>query len=490
MTDRFLKVLTAISLLIGAAAALFYARQGLTLSHYDAKAHLVVARRVLDSLTPEYSQIGAVWLPLPHLLNLLPVQIDALYRTGASGVAISVLSFGLACYGIARIILRVAGSRAGAALGVAVFALEPDVLYLQSTPMTEPLLFGLIVLAVNLVYDWVDNGVRTPPTTAGLVLIAACLTRYEAWFVAAALVGLAALALLRRGLPFVAVAQAAAHLAVYPVLAVLGFFFHSWFTTGDWFVTGGFFVADDRLQGHPLGAFLAVWYGVRMLAGHVVVGIAVAGLCAVIVGAVKTRERASWLVLLALTAFMVLPTYAFFEGHPFRMRYMVAPLVSVAVFVGIAVGLLRGWYRTAAAAAVAAWLALTVNPLDAHAPMVEEAQWDRPFSAGRQEVTACLMRDYHHEPILASMGSLAHYMQELSHEGLGIRDFVHEGNLPYWQEDIESPKGKVKWILIEERAEGGDVLAQRARASSEFLNGFKRVCSGGGVALYKAETRN
>jgi hypothetical protein len=93
VTDRFPKLLAACGLLIGIAAAIFYYRRGLTLSHYDAKAHLVVARRVLDSLTPEYSQIGAVWLPLPHLLNLLPVQIDAFYRTGASAVAISIASF-------------------------------------------------------------------------------------------------------------------------------------------------------------------------------------------------------------------------------------------------------------------------------------------------------------------------------------------------------------------------------------------------------------
>ena len=103
-------------LLIGTAAAIFYYRRGLTLSHYDAKAHLVVARRVLDSLTPEYSQIGAVWLPLPHLLNLLPVQIDAFYRTGASAVAISIASFALACYAIAHLVLRVTGSRAAAAI--------------------------------------------------------------------------------------------------------------------------------------------------------------------------------------------------------------------------------------------------------------------------------------------------------------------------------------------------------------------------------------
>ena len=37
-----------------------YARLDLTLAPYDARAHLVVARRILDSLTPGWQQIGAV----------------------------------------------------------------------------------------------------------------------------------------------------------------------------------------------------------------------------------------------------------------------------------------------------------------------------------------------------------------------------------------------------------------------------------------------
>jgi hypothetical protein len=165
---------------------------------------------------------------------------------------------------------------------------------------------------------------------------------------------------------------------------------------------------------------------------------------------------------------------------------MIAPVVGVAVFCGIALGSVPARWRTAAATVIAVLLVATLRPLNAEAPMVQEAQWDRANSAGRHTVTLCLMRDYHHELILASMGSLAHYMQELSQEGLRIRDFVHEGNLPYWQEAIEAPRGRVGWILIEEQAEGGDVLAARERASSEFLSGFTRVCSGGGVALYRA----
>src|SRR5687768_18465642 len=99
------------------AAALVYARHDLSLSHYDARAHLVVARRVLDSLTPGWHQIGAVWLPLPHVLNLLPVQVDSWYRSGASAIAISVLSTGVVTWALARLVVGFTGSHVAAVTG-------------------------------------------------------------------------------------------------------------------------------------------------------------------------------------------------------------------------------------------------------------------------------------------------------------------------------------------------------------------------------------
>jgi hypothetical protein len=66
----------------GSIVAPRYHRLGLTLSHYDSRGHLVVARRIIDSITPGWQQIGAVWLPLPHLLNMIPVQVALFYRTG------------------------------------------------------------------------------------------------------------------------------------------------------------------------------------------------------------------------------------------------------------------------------------------------------------------------------------------------------------------------------------------------------------------------
>ena len=76
------RLLAATAAFVGTAAWIVFFRNGLVLSHYDAKAHLVVARRVFDNLTPGWQQIGAVWLPLPHLIELVPTQVDFLYRTG------------------------------------------------------------------------------------------------------------------------------------------------------------------------------------------------------------------------------------------------------------------------------------------------------------------------------------------------------------------------------------------------------------------------
>ena len=107
------------------------------------RAHLVVARRIFDSLTPGWRQIGAVWLPLPHVLNALPVQVDAWYRTGLSGVVISMLSFAAAAASLTWLVARLSGSVPAALATLAIFVYQPDLLYLQATPMTEPLLLGL-----------------------------------------------------------------------------------------------------------------------------------------------------------------------------------------------------------------------------------------------------------------------------------------------------------------------------------------------------------
>ncbi|MBI2827964.1 MAG: hypothetical protein HYX77_01670, partial [Acidobacteria bacterium] len=124
------RVLASAATAAGIAAWIVFLRADLVLSHYDAKAHLVVSRRVIDSMTPGWQQVGAVWLPLPHLIHAIPTQIDVLYRTGAFSSLVSIACFGTTVYAAARLVVRATGSPLGASVAAALLIMNPNLLYL------------------------------------------------------------------------------------------------------------------------------------------------------------------------------------------------------------------------------------------------------------------------------------------------------------------------------------------------------------------------
>ena len=487
----------------GALIAWHYHTLGLTLSHYDARGHLIVARRIADSITPGWQQVGAVWLPLPHLLNALPVQIDVFYRTGASAVALSIAEYAIAAGAIAWIVLWLTESAPAAVAGAAVFALNPNVLYLQSTPMTEPLLLATTTVAVAMVMAWCTNARRSGPVdpasdfggsqrprpTSGAVGIAfalACLTRYEAWPVTVSALVAAAWTRWRRGQTLSSALRDVGAVAAYPAIAIAAFAIFSRVVIGEWFVGSDFFVPENKALGDPLMAAAEIGWGARMLSGGLLTWTGAAGVAlAVLVGLVR-RARADALAVLSLLGMAAVPWTAFLGGHPFRIRYMVPLMAVEAIGAGIAAGMMPGRrLRAACAVALLALAGYELRPLDASAPMVTEAQWDRPNAPLRARVTACIAQPLGGDKIMASMGSLGHYMQEASRSGLAIRDFLHEGNGDIWLAALVQPRPFAAWILIEEKAEGGDMLARLSREKPEFLSGYQRVCEGAGLALYR-----
>ena len=496
---RAVVAIAAATAVAGIAAGLVYARADLTLAHFDARAHLVVARRILDSLMPGWQQIGAVWLPLPHVLNMVPVQVDAFYRSGASAIAISVASMAVGAGALAVFVIGRTGSISAAAAGAALMMANPNVLYLQSTPMTEPLLFGATLLAVAATGHWIDRldaGLATVSATApaarparapGLALAAACMTRYEAWPICAGIVALSVAVLMRRGRSPIAAVRAVLPLTIYPAIAIAIFLLNSRWTVGAWFVSSGFYVAENEARGVPLAAWDQVREGLYRLSGPATVWPAYAGAAMVVFTFARSRVRASLVLVLALAAAALLPWYAFYQGHPFRIRYSVPLVIACAALTATGIGLLPRMSRLGVAVAVVGVAVWQSPPLDRRAPIVAESQRDVATAAGRRAVTAYLAAHWDGRPIMMSMGSLAHYMHDLSRDGFDIHDFLHEGNGEVWKAAVDyGPRPYVRWVAIEESAEGGDALFQRARERSGFLEGFARVAEGGGVALYRA----
>src|SRR5689334_13298106 len=86
------------------AAFVYYFRRGQILLYGDAVAHMAIARRIFDSLTPGLSQLGSVWLPLPHLLMAPFVYSDDLWQNGIGGSIPSMVAYCAATVGIFRLV--------------------------------------------------------------------------------------------------------------------------------------------------------------------------------------------------------------------------------------------------------------------------------------------------------------------------------------------------------------------------------------------------
>ncbi|HTS75738.1 MAG TPA: hypothetical protein VMG40_06015 [Bryobacteraceae bacterium] len=183
-SSRIFSLAGAIALLaaISYAAARWCFERGYTLYYGDAEAHLNIARRILDSRTPGFEQIGTVWLPLPHLIMIPFVMHGEWWRSGIAGIIPSAICFVLAGAFLFAAARRAYRSAAAGFAAMLIFALNLNILYLQSTPMTESL-FAASLLALLWASLWFrDSQSIFAVLIAGLASNAASLTRYEGWF--------------------------------------------------------------------------------------------------------------------------------------------------------------------------------------------------------------------------------------------------------------------------------------------------------------------
>jgi hypothetical protein len=165
-----------------AAALTYFYRSGSTLYPGDAEAHLNIARRIIDSRTPGWSQIGTTWLPLPHLLMIPLVRNDWMWRTGLAGAIVSSVSTSVAAAFFFASMHRIYLNAAPAAAAVAVFLLNPNTLYLGSVPMTEPVFFAACFALLYFTVRFRETQGWGALIGAAVAAFAGALTRYESWF--------------------------------------------------------------------------------------------------------------------------------------------------------------------------------------------------------------------------------------------------------------------------------------------------------------------
>ena len=172
-----------LSWILAVVATNYFFYHDLIISYGDAESHLNIAKRVVHSITPGFAQLGGIWLPLPHILLIPFVFFDSLWRTGLAGSIVSGAALVLSSIFLFKLTLLLTNNKYVAFLSSLVFIFNPNILYLQSTPMTE---LPLVLFFILSTYFFVKY-IRNTNDILSLILAAffgfcAVLTRYDGWF--------------------------------------------------------------------------------------------------------------------------------------------------------------------------------------------------------------------------------------------------------------------------------------------------------------------
>jgi len=222
----------AVPALLLAAAALCV-RLDLHLIYSDSRSHLVIARRTFDSLYPGLAQLGTVWLPLPHVMLIPLVAIGGLYHTGLAGTVVGLLMTAYGAFSTYRLVHLWTANSWAAGLALAAYLANPNLLYAQSTPLTEPVFLGFFAGALFHLSAWMKTLAYKHLIVGAALTTAASLCRYDGWALAA--VGCAVVlvvALRRTGRGDAAEAMTIAF-GVLSCFGMLVWFFYNFTIVGD-----------------------------------------------------------------------------------------------------------------------------------------------------------------------------------------------------------------------------------------------------------------
>lgn len=530
--ERISRLVFLAGLVIGAACFWYYYAHGLTVAHYDAKAHLLVARRLVDSLEPGYAQMGAHWLPLIHLIYLPFVIFDAQYQSGFLLSVFSVVCLALSGWLTYRIAWRMTGSVLSGVSAAAILYGNANLQYLQSCPLTEPPYMALLLLAVDSLVRWRESDHSSLPWLAAVWVSLGGLLRYEGWLLLPAVLMLLVCDAWTRYVPRRRAIRAAAVFVALFGIPAAAHFGYIWLRLGSVFfqrVAAGnpapymthhrpllsvtYHLAQISQMAALLPLLLAAvglvifllqrerfkfrlplmllwvpsiiniaalyWGHVYRLRYSVLLIPAVAILGSLVFASKKARERA--FLLLLLTA-MVLP---WFSGHSFRTNAgpMLAP--GPGALMVPAVGLLifliaRVQQRYGVPLLVLCLLGMQWPPLEReNRPIMGETLEHEFIEPERTEVLQYLRRHYDGQRIVIDMGRQAPLVYDL---GFSVKEFIYnEGGGAFWHQAFRDPEPHAGWFC----AEKGDAVWQRLQVDPRIQEKYALAVRTENFVLYR-----
>jgi Dolichyl-phosphate-mannose-protein mannosyltransferase len=498
--DRTVSYLMLAAVGLSLTATAYFYHHGQLVLYDDEFSRMTIARRTFDNPVGfSLAQLGGVWLPWPQLLMMPFLAVNALYFDGIGGSIPSMLSYVASAVLIYKIVYHLTGARRAPAIaGAAVFVLSPNVLYMQSTALSELCMFVSLLAGIYGVQRFFEverrSSQRRYLAFAGVSCALALLTRYEGWIVTSALLGCLVCGCIRRGDTRSEVKAYALAFAFLPALALAGWLAYNqvifgsalYFYDGPYAKPSLWSSAADPAVGHWLVSAATYLYAILDDTNWPTVVLALAGVIAL-----AWRRRLAAQTLPALSLLTLIPFFVWslhgaqrpmhvpqINHSLYNTRFALVFVPAAAIYIGCLIGMLRSTFLVRAASIVAVGAAVGAMVLCFEAP-------DRRITTLQDNLA------WSRQPVAVQFASAAAYLRANYRGGLVLAQFfgnegvlyeahitpaadVYEGIHQLWRPALANPVGThIQWILI--RTNPIDRVYRSLHGSDRLRAGYRLV---------------
>lgn len=469
---------------------LFYLSNGLGLAYNDARSHLDISRRVVENLKPGFSQLGSVWLPLPHILMLLTVWNSTAWHTGLAGALVSMVAFVFTGILIYKFLKELHVDMLGRLTGLLVFATNINVLYMQSTAMTELLLLGTMTAGAYELMMWHKEETLFRMIKAAFWIMLSTLVRYDGWF----LFLFAICYIFVRNIRKYGYKATEGMIVFFATLAGFGvFLWFFWnlmiFKDPLYFAFGPFSANAQQQQLEAAGAlatkhnlpFSLQTYLFAMMYNSGIFSVILSFIGMIVLWLDKKMDSGLRLAATVLLVPFIFNIVALYLGHSvlyvaglageswFNVRYGLMMIPSIAVFIGYLI------HRARPLRYVLIGLLLFVSFfsfVNHDAVTIDDAVVG---ASGKnvKEVSGWLAQNAKDKDGFVLLSVASHDAIVFS-SGLPMSKFIHEGTGVYWHLATKHPEQWARWIILR-TYDDSDMTYRELKNNKSFKQNYRLV---------------
>jgi len=490
---------------------LIYYTSGKNLLYADAISRLDIARKVIDNITPGLPQLGNVWLPLPQILMLPFIWNSFLWHSGIAGSIMSMSVFiigGIFVYKSAKII---SNSFIGSFMALSIYALNINLLYLQTTAMSEGLFLSTLAATIYYFLLFFKTNNRYVLIPAALAVCAMTTTRYEG------------LAVLLSSIPMIFVytfwksrkwAKAEANTIMYTVLAGFGFacwtlyltaIFHDPLYWKNYYTTATVVTASGSKYYSQAKPFIsAVWEYLTStvwMIGLIPVILVIPSVILMFIRDIKNKTLyfIPLLMPLSIFLFMVLtlqrntpivqpdlnlfnflsPNTSNLTG--FNIRYGILLLPWVAIIIAYLFAYKNKYIKMTTTVLFVLLISIQVYSYFHTKYSVIYIIPANMSAKSEGGLVGYMKKNYDGGKILISA---AGHEDQMFLMGFDYSTYIHEGNYKYWHESLDNPPRYATWVIFDKGQER-DAIAAKPNIDIILERDYTRVFYEGQVQIYK-----